>query len=107
MISDVDSLADQDPLNDSELRMAVYHVMTVLYRSGIGEIHLGGLMRILGVDNEAAAIHDQEIVIMNDQAAEFVESLLDQYQEHQDAQAADTQSDEADQEVNQPKVTIH
>jgi hypothetical protein len=110
VVEEADVYSDESPMDDNQLRLAVYHLMTVLHRGGISEIHLGGLMRILGVTNESAARHDQEIVIMNDEAAEFVESLLDQYADHQDADAAEpeeVEEVEADQQADLPKATLH
>lgn len=105
VIEEDDVYSDEGLLDNNQLRMAVYHLMTVLYRGGISEIHLGGLMRIIGVTNEAAAVHDQEIVIMNDEAASMVESLLDQHNETTESAAAESDT-EADL-TPLPKVTLH
>lgn len=51
-------------------------LMVLLYRgSGIQEIHVGGLMRILGIPNEQAAKHDDETVIMDEEFAGYVEKM--------------------------------
>jgi hypothetical protein len=49
--------------------------MLVLYDCGISEIHLGGIMRILGVSNEKAAQHDDEVIVVDEQFAKYVEEL--------------------------------
>jgi hypothetical protein len=66
-------------ITDDEARMAVMSLMVLLYRgSGIKEIHVGGLMRILGIPNEQAAQHDNETVTMDDRFARHVEAMMAQ-----------------------------
>ena len=35
-------------------------LMAVLHENGIREVHMGGMMRLLGVDEEVAKEYDQE-----------------------------------------------
>ena len=53
------------------------HLMLVLYREGITKIHIGGLMRVLGVPNETAADHDNEEVTMDEDFAKYVEQVTE------------------------------
>ena len=62
---------------DEVIRIATMHLMLVLYREGITKIHMGGLMRVLGVPNETAAEHDNEEVTMDDDFAKYVEQLTE------------------------------
>ena len=62
---------------DEFIRIATMHLMLVLYREGITKIHMGGLMRVLGVPNETAAEHDNEEVTMDDDFAKYVEQLTE------------------------------
>jgi len=68
-----------DDLNaDNEIiYIATIHLMLVLYREGISKIHMGGLMRVLGVPNETAAKHDDEEVLMDDDFAKYVEHMTE------------------------------
>ena len=59
------------------IRIATMHLMLVLYREGISKIHMGGLMRVLGVPNETAAQHDNEEVEMDDDFAKYVEQMTE------------------------------
>ena len=59
------------------IRIATMHLMLVLYREGISKIHMGGLMRVLGVPNETAAKHDDEEVLMDDDFAKYVEHMTE------------------------------
>jgi hypothetical protein len=49
--------------------------MLVLYDCGIKEIHLGGLMRILGVSNEVSATYDDQLVEVDEDFAKYVEAI--------------------------------
>ena len=62
---------------DEIIRIATMHLMLVLYREGISKIHMGGLMRVLGVPNETAARHDHEEVEMDDDFAKYVEQMTE------------------------------
>ena len=66
-----------DDAQDEIIRIATMHLMLVLYRQGISKIHMGGLMRVLGVPNETAAKHDDEEVLMDDDFAKYVEQLTE------------------------------
>ena len=59
------------------IRIATMHLMLVLYREGITKIHIGGLMRVLGVPNETAADHDNEEVTMDEDLAKYVEQVTE------------------------------
>jgi hypothetical protein len=67
------------PSNDVELdpliQLAIYRLMLVLYEQGITEIHMGGLMRIMGLDNELAQAHDDERVYIDDNFARYVDQM--------------------------------
>ena len=63
--------AELDPL----IQLAIYRLMLVLYEQGITEIHMGGLMRILGLDNTVAQEFDDERVYIDDTFARHVSQL--------------------------------
>ena len=60
---------------EETIRQALLNLMLVLYDCGISEIHLGGIMRILGVSNEKAAQHDDEVIVVDEQFAKYVEEI--------------------------------
>lgn len=68
-------------LEDSEIeqqvRMLMYEIMMVLYRHGITEVHVGGLMRVLGVNDGTASQHDDEMVVLDDKFAKYVEEITE------------------------------
>lgn len=60
---------------DQKIRMALMNLMIVLYTCGITKIHLGGLMRILGVDNEVAVRYDDEQIVLDEDFVKYVEQV--------------------------------
>ena len=60
---------------DQAIRLTILNLMVVLYDCGITEIHVGGLMRILGVPNEKAQAHDNVLVEIDDQFVKYVEQI--------------------------------
>jgi hypothetical protein len=57
---------------DEHIRLAILDLMVVLYRQGITQVHIGGIMRILGVANDVAAEHDEERVILDEGFVQYV-----------------------------------
>jgi hypothetical protein len=67
-------MLDDDDI-DQTLRMAILNLMRVLYDCGITEIHVGGIMRILGVDNAVASAHDDERVVLDEGFVRYVDLM--------------------------------
>jgi hypothetical protein len=49
--------------------------MLVLYDCGIEEVHVGGVMRILGVANDKAQQHDDERLVLDENFVKYVEQI--------------------------------
>ena len=60
---------------EHSIRMAVFELMLTMYHQGITEIHVGGLMRILGVDNDTASNHDDERLVLDQEFTKYVEQI--------------------------------
>ena len=60
---------------DQDVRMALMNLMVVLYSCGITTIHLGGLMRILGVSNRIARRYDTEQLHLDDDFVKYVDQI--------------------------------
>jgi hypothetical protein len=60
---------------DQTIRLTILNLMLVLYDCGIQEVHVGGLMRILGVPNDKASVHDNESVVLNEEFVKYVEQI--------------------------------
>jgi hypothetical protein len=66
-------------LDDAELdqavRLAILNLMVVLYDCGITEIHIGGVMRIMGVPDDKAQNHDNERLVLDEEFVKYVEQI--------------------------------
>jgi hypothetical protein len=66
-------------LDDTELdqavRLSILNLMVVLYDCGITEVHIGGVMRILGVSDSMAQQHDNERLVLDEEFVKYVEQI--------------------------------
>jgi len=60
---------------DQAIRLTILNLMVVLYDCGITEIHIGGIMRILGVPDDKAQVHDNERLVIDDNFVKYVEQI--------------------------------
>jgi hypothetical protein len=60
-------------LNEEGVKDAVVAICSVLYVRGIREVSVGGLMRLLGIEDTQAIDHDDEFLILDE---EFEKVLL-------------------------------
>jgi hypothetical protein len=60
---------------DQAVRLAILNLCVILHDCGITEVHVGGIMRILGVPNELAQEHDDERVILDDEFVKYVDQI--------------------------------
>ena len=60
---------------DQAIRVAILNLMAVLYDCGITEVHVGGIMRVLGVPDDKAAAHDLERVILDEDFVKYVDQV--------------------------------
>ena len=50
-------------------------VMAVLYDNGIKNVHMGAMMRLLGVDDSKASEHDSEIIELDEKFGSMLSQL--------------------------------
>ena len=55
-----------DILNEESVKDLVVNICLVLADFGITEVHVGGLMRLVGIEEELAAEHDDELMVITD-----------------------------------------
>ena len=60
---------------DQAIRVAILNLMVVLYECGITEVHVGGILRVLGVADDKAAAHDLERIVLDDDFVKYVEQI--------------------------------
>lgn len=60
---------------DQAIRLAILNLCVVLYDCGITEIHVGGIMRVLGVPDDKASAHDLERMVLDGDFVKYVEQI--------------------------------
>lgn len=69
---------ETDPLYQY-IRTVMLEVMAVLWANGQKELHVGGMMRLLGVPEDTAAQHDDERINIDENFAQLVSDLNIKY----------------------------
>jgi len=67
-------MQEQDDLYEY-CRSTMAEIMAVLYANGCTELHVGAMMRLLGVDNERASLHDEERMEIDQSFLEIASEL--------------------------------
>ena len=62
---------------EQQVKTVIMEVMMVLHRHGIDEIHMGGILRLMGVDEEIARESDDERIILEPKFIKYMERMLD------------------------------
>lgn len=60
---------------DLAIRNTILNLMLVLYNFGINEIHVGGVMRVLGIPDDTAQAHDLERLVLDQDFVKYVEQI--------------------------------
>ena len=60
---------------DQAVRLAILNLCVVLHDCGITEVHVGGIMRILGVPDDMAQAHDVERIILDNEFVKYVDQI--------------------------------
>ena len=60
---------------DQAIRLAILNLCVILHDCGITDVHVGGLMRILGVSDQQAQAHDDERLIIDNNFIKYVEQI--------------------------------
>ena len=67
-------MADEKEL-EYQARKLIMEIMLVLQKHGINQIHMGGLMRLIGVSNEKAAEQDDELIELDSKFTKYIKAL--------------------------------
>ena len=65
---------DDDPIYQYA-KSVMFQLMTVLYINGRTEAHVGAIMRLLGVDEEHARLHDDERIELDENFVKMAVAL--------------------------------
>jgi hypothetical protein len=60
---------------DQAIRLTILNLCVVLYDCGITEIHVGAIMRLLGVSDDKAQAHDHERIVLDTDFVKYVEQI--------------------------------
>jgi hypothetical protein len=58
-----------------EARQLIVDIMLVLQKHCFNLIHMGGLMRLIGVSNEKAATQDDDLVELDEKFTKYIKQL--------------------------------
>ncbi len=67
-------MQETDPLYEY-VRTVMLEVMAVLYANGQRHLHVGAMMRLIGVDEERAALHDDDRIDIDESFAELANDV--------------------------------
>ena len=67
-------MQETDPLYEF-VRTVMLEVMAVLYANGHRQLHVGAMMRLIGVDEERAAMHDDDRIDIDESFAELANDV--------------------------------
>ena len=65
---------EDDPIYEYA-KSVMFQLMTVLYINGRTEAHVGAIMRLLGVDEEHARLHDDERIELDENFVKMAVAL--------------------------------
>lgn len=68
---------EHNPLDEEDVREIVLAVCGVLFDFGINEIHIGGLMRLIGVEEHKAQQHDNEVMVLDEEFEDTYSAYVD------------------------------
>ena len=71
-------MQETDPLYEY-VRTVMLEVMAVLYANGQRHLHVGAMMRLIGVDEKRAAMHDDDRIDIDESFAELANDVNIKY----------------------------
>lgn len=69
-------MSDEKDL-EFQARLLIMEIMLVLQKHGINQIHMGGLMRLIGVSNEKAAEQDDDLIELDEKFTSYIKQLVE------------------------------
>jgi hypothetical protein len=68
-------MLEQDELLHERIKTVMLDVMAVLYDNGIKHVHMGAMMRLLGVDEVKASAHDNDMIELDENFGAMLSQL--------------------------------
>jgi hypothetical protein len=69
------AMLEQDEFLHERIKTIMLDVMAVLYDNGIKHVHMGAMMRLLGVPDVKAAEHDDEMLELDEKFGAMLSQL--------------------------------
>ncbi len=70
----INNMQDDDLIHE-RIKNIMLDVMAVLYDNGIKNVHMGAMMRLLGVDDSKASEHDLEVIELDEKFGTMLSEL--------------------------------
>lgn len=71
-------MLDQEIELADDLKIQMLELMYALYEHGICEVHMGGLLRILGVPDDLSAQWDTKLLCLDENFAKYMSDMQSQ-----------------------------
>ena len=68
-------MLEQDEFLHERIKTVMLEVMGVLYDNNITLVHMGAMMRLLGVDDDKASVHDNELIELDEKFGAMLSQL--------------------------------
>ena len=68
---------DQDDEFEQIVRIMIIEIMMILYKNNITQVHMGGLLRLLGISNAEASLRDDELLELDENFAKYIKVFTD------------------------------
>jgi hypothetical protein len=68
-------MLEQDEFLHERIKTVMLDVMAVLYDNGIKHVHMGAMMRLLGVDEVKASAHDNDMIELDENFGAMLSQL--------------------------------
>ena len=68
---------DLDEVNVEEtVKVLIMEILMVLYKYNIKEVHVGALMRLIGVTDEVAIESDEERIVLDEKFSKYMQNIV-------------------------------
>lgn len=76
-LSSINYIMSYDDSIEQEAKTVIMELMMVLYNHGILEVHMGGILRLMGVSEEKARESDDERIYLDEKFTRYLERMLE------------------------------
>ena len=62
---------------EKECKTIIMEIIMVLHKHGITEVHMGGMLRLMGVSEEVAQESDGDIIVLDSKFTDYITRALE------------------------------